>query len=112
MSRNRKKSAGMSPFAIILLVMTALSLGCTEVFRVVVKNRQLRVAKEIEVVERRIKEHERDVTNLEIRLGQHANRFALRELLTTRGTGLLPIPQEAIIDIAPVSMDPLVARKE
>ena len=46
------------------------------------------MVREIEQVERRIRENDRDVTNLEIRLGQLENRWDLRNSLVAAETQL------------------------
>lgn len=112
MSKNKKKRANFSPAVFALLVLTAISLGATGVFHTVMKNHQLSVVREIERVERRIKEHERDVTNVEIRLGQLENRWDLRNSLIASQTRLRGIPLQAIEDIYAVGTVPEMALAE
>lgn len=112
MSKNKKKKANLSPAMFALLILTALSLGTTGVFHTVMKNRQLEVVREIERVERRIKEHERDVTNLDIRLGQLENRWDLRNTLVAAQTNLRGIPLEVIEDISAIGAVPEMASAE
>ena len=112
MSKNKKKT-NFNPAVLVLLVLIAISLGASGVFHTVMKNRQLKVVREIERVERRIKERDRDVINLEIRLGQLENRWDLRNRLVASETQLRGIPLEAIEDITAVGVLPeMVASNE
>ncbi|MEM9079677.1 MAG: hypothetical protein AAGC74_03190 [Verrucomicrobiota bacterium] len=112
MSKNRKKRANLSAATLSVVILTAFSLGATGVMHTVIKNQQLEVVRETELVERRIKEHERDVTNLEIRLGQLSNRFDLRERLITQGTDLRRIGPGVIEDISALGAVPELASSE
>lgn len=112
MSRNKKKKTSLNPAVFALLVLTAISLGATGVFHTVMKNQQLNVVREIERVERRIKEHDRDVTNLEIRLGQLENRWDLRNSLIAAETQLRGIPLQAIEDVYAIGTVPEMAKVE
>lgn len=112
MSKNKKKKTNLNPAVFALLVLTAISLGATGVFHTVMKNHQLKVVREIERVERRIKEHDRDVTNLEIRLGQLENRWDLRNSLIASQTQLRGIPLQAIEDIYAAGTIPEMAQTE
>ncbi|WP_200392741.1 hypothetical protein [Roseibacillus ishigakijimensis] len=94
------------------MILTAISLGGTGLVHTVLKNRQLEVKREIERVDRRLKEKERDVTNLEIRIGQMENRWDLRNALVAAGTELRGIPLEAIEDISTVGVLPEMAKAE
>lgn len=102
MKKNRKKGAELSPLTMVVLVVTALSLGATGVAHTVLKNRQLELVREIEQVELKVKDCERDLTNLEIRYNGLSNRYDLRDRLNERGTELRGIPIEAIEDIRPI----------
>lgn len=99
MTKNRKKKSNLSPAMFTLLVLTAISLGTTGVLHTVMKNRQLQVVREIENVERRIKEYDRDITNLDIKVNTHENRFDLREALWASETTFQQIPLSAVEDI-------------
>lgn len=112
MSKNKRKKTTLTPAVFGLLILTAISLGATGVFHTVMKNHQLNVVRDIERVERRIKEHERDVTNLEIRLGQLENRWDLRNSLIASKTTLRGIPLQAIEDIYAVGTVPEMAKAE
>ncbi len=112
MSKNRKKRTTLSPAVFALLILTAISLGATGVFHTVMKNHQLQVVREIERVDRRIREHERDFTNLEIRLGQMENRWDLRNSLVASQTQLRGIPMQVIEDIYAVGVVPEMAQAE
>ena len=113
MSKNKKKKTNLSPAVFALLILTAISLGATGVFHTVMKNHQLRVKREIERVERRIEEHERDATNLEIRLGQLENPWELRDsLLAAKADGHPGIPLESIEYIQAIGSVPEMAHAE
>jgi len=100
MKMNQKKKGGFSSAMLVLLLLTAVSLGATGIFHTVMKNRQLQVVRQIEKVERRVKEKERDVINLEIRINQLENRYDMRNALIAGNTSLRGIPLESIVDIS------------
>lgn len=112
MSKNKKKKANLSPTVFGLLVLTAISLGTTGVFHSVMKNHQQKVVNEIDRVERRSKEHDRDLTNLEIRIGQLENFLDLRDTLVASHTQLRGIPLQVVEDISAIGVLPEVARAE
>lgn len=93
----------------VLLVLTAISLASTGIFHTVMKNRQLQAVREIESVERRVKEKDRDITNLEIRISQFENYFNMRDTLEASATELREIPLESIVDISPLMALPEMA---
>jgi hypothetical protein len=106
MSKNRKKKANFSPAIFALVVFTAISFGGTGLLHTILKNRQLQVIREAERVEHRIKEHDRDITDLEIRLGQLENRFDLRNTLMASRSELEAIPLSVVEDVYPQSSPP------
>lgn len=112
MSKNRIRKANLSPAMFALLVLTAISLATTGIVHTVMKNRQLQVVREIESVERRMKEKDRDITNLEIRISQLENRWGMRDALDASGTALCQIPIESIIDISAVVAMPEMASND
>lgn len=112
MSKNKKKKTNFSPAVFALLVLTAISLGATGVFYSVMKNHQQKVVHEIDRVERRSKEHDRDLTNLEIRIGQLENLWELRDSLLASQTQLRVIPLQAIEDISAIGALPEMASTE
>ncbi len=112
MSKNRKKKKTIGPGIFALLILTAISIGTTGIFHTVMKNRQLEVVREIEKVERRVKEYERDVTNLEIRLSQLENRWDLRNRLVAAKTKLVGIPIEVIEDVSALGVSPEMASND
>ena len=105
MKKNQKKKANLSPAMLVLLLLTAISLGTTGVFHTVMKNRQLQVIRETEKVELRVKEKERDITDIEIRISQLDNRYEIKETLFPSNpnvppkTALVRFPMESIVDI-------------
>ena len=109
MSKNRVKKRNLSPAMFVLLVMTAISLATTGIFHAVMKNRQLQVVRQIDQVERRIKDQDRDIIYLEIKIDQLENHRELRESLTSSGTSLQPIPLESIVAISPAIALPELA---
>ena len=76
------------------------------------KNHQQKVIHEIDRVERRSKEYERDLTNLEIRIGQMENLFDLRDSLVASQTQLRGIPLQVVEDISAIGVVPEMASAE
>lgn len=112
MSKNKKKTANLSQPLVALLILTAISLGGTGICHTVMKNHQLKVQREIDRVDSRIQEHDRDQTNLEIRVGQMENWALLQETLVASPTQLRRIPLQAIEDIHAMGILPEMAQNE
>lgn len=78
----------------------------------VMKNRQLQVIREIEKVENRLKEYDFDITNLDIKVNTHENRFDLREALWKSQTDFQQIPLSAVESISTLSDLPELANND
>jgi hypothetical protein len=70
------------------------------------KNRQVRIARQIEQVEQRIAEHEDDIRTVQMRMDQMLNRYVMRDQLRDLGSIMLPIPKSAIEVVDPSSPPP------
>ena len=112
MSKNKKKKTTLTPAVFALLILTAISLGATGIFHTVMKNHQIKVKREISRAEQRIEEYNRDLTHLEIRLGQLENRWELAKTLEQAGSDLQDIPLLAIEDIYAIGTFPAMAQAE
>lgn len=112
MSKNKKKKINRNSAVLALVVLTAVSVGATGVFHTVLKNHQLHLRREVARTEQRIQDYDRDVTNLEIRIGQLEHHRELESTLITSNTQLCEIPLQAIEGIFAVGTVPKVAQTD
>jgi hypothetical protein len=93
MNRRRQEPNQRISLAMILSVILAGAFGAVGgVTYVVYRNCQIKTAREIDVVERRIEQHQLDIRTVQMRADQILNLFAIRKNLEETGTDLVPIP--------------------
>jgi hypothetical protein len=93
MNRRRQETQQRISPAMILSVILAGAFGAVGgVTYVVYRNCQIKTAREIDVVERRIEQHQLDIRTMQMRTDQILNLFAIRKNLEEIGTELVPIP--------------------
>jgi hypothetical protein len=93
MNRRRQETNQRISLAMILSVILAGAFGAIGgVTYVVYRNCQIKTAREIDVVERRIEQHQLDIRTVQMRADQILNLFAIRKNLEETGTDLVPIP--------------------
>jgi len=85
---------------VILLVASMIVMGGAGVFHAYVKNRQINVAREIQVVEERISQHKLDITNLEVRLDDQLNPILINDRLADMSSDLRRIPPSVVKEIS------------
>lgn len=86
--RNEPRTPVMAIFAVIFGCMIAASGGVLYAY---FKNAQIRVAREIDAVEKRIEQYRYDIRTVDMRKDELLNRFALRKQLEESGSRLQPI---------------------
>jgi len=85
-------------FVVVLALVVAASGGVLYAFY---KNRQIQTIRAIEVVEKRIEQHQLDIRTSQMRADQLLNRYTIRERLRHVGSDLRPIPQGVVEEIGP-----------
>lgn len=99
---NRHRSAkNFGAFSLLLIVLVVGMVVAAGVIFVVLKNRQIEVARETEQVEERIAKLEMDIKTAEMRIDQLTNRYAMRDQLRQAGSVLKPIPAAAVETVTP-----------
>ena len=101
MNRRRQETQHqrISPFAIFSIIL-AMAIGTIGgVTHVVYRNCQIKTARDIDAVERRIEQYQLDIRTVEMRADQILNLFAIRKTLEEVGTDLVPIPVGVSEDI-------------
>lgn len=102
MNRRRQEThARISPVVILSLILAGAFGAFGGVTYVYFRNCQIKVAREIDAVERRIERHQLDIRTVQMRSDQILNLFAIRKTLEATGTDLVPIPAGVSEDITP-----------
>jgi hypothetical protein len=109
MNRHRQEAqTRISPVLIFSLILAGMIGAIGGVTYVYFRNCQIKVAREIDAVERRIEQHQLDIRTVQMRSDQILNLFVIRKTLEDVGTDLVPIPVGVSEDILP-SEPPAVA---
>ena len=105
---NRLKSATRIPTAIFpALIIAAIIVACGGVIHAIYKNRQVQVNRDIDAIERRIKQYQLEIRTTQMRSDFLLNRFVIRKQLEDAGSSLRPIPlglPEAIRSTPPAAV--------
>jgi len=96
----RRTEQRCGPLPVAVLVAAAALGAFGGIVHVYHKNRQIEVAREIEVAKERIAQHRNDIRTVEMRMDQMLNRYVMRAQLRELGSELRPIPPERIEVIA------------
>lgn len=105
---NRRKSELRTPAsAYVALIAAAMIAAGGGVMHAFYKNRQIQVAREIDLVEREMQQYRLDMKTSDMRMDQLLNRYAIRQQLEEAGSSLRAIPVE-VIEVLP-GRDPLPA---
>ncbi len=103
--RQETQNQRISPF-VIFAVILAMAIGAVGgVTHVIYRNCQIKTARDIDAVERRIEQHQLDVRTVQMRADQILNLFAIRKTLEEVGTDLVPIPVGVSEDILSAGND-------
>ena len=107
MNRRKTEKANLGMGHLTLLVAVAVLLAGAGVFHVYVKNRQIKVSRQIQAVEERISQYKLDITNLEVRLDDQLNPILINDRLTEMSSDLRRIPLDAVKEVSPRRLDPV-----
>ncbi len=99
--RRQEHHPRISPVVIFSLILAGVIGASGGVSYVYFKNRQIQTNREIDVVERRIEQHQLDIRTVQMRSDQILNLFSIRATLEKEGTDLIPIPAGVSEDILP-----------
>ncbi len=101
MNRRRTDGEGLGFGSVVLLVGAAVVTAGSGIFHAYVKNRQIRVSREIEAAEQRIVDHELQIRTVQMLLDEQMNRYLIRDRLRRIASGLRPIPVTAVEEVDP-----------
>ena len=99
---NRLKSATRTPpsiFVALLLGFVIAAWGGVQ--HAMHKNRQVKIKREIETIERRIEQYKLDIRTIQMRSETVLNRFAIRKQLEDTGSVLRAIPSGMAEEVNP-----------
>ena len=90
---NRLKSTTSTPTSIfVALIGAAVIAAAGGVQHAMYKNRQVKIKREIDAIERRVEQYKLDIRTTQMRSDSILNRFAIRKQLEDMGSALRPIP--------------------
>jgi hypothetical protein len=108
MNRRRQETHNrISSFTIFSLILGGVIGAVGGVSHVYFRNCQIKTAREIDVIERRIEQHQLAIRTVQMRKDQILNLFAMRKTLEELGTDLRPIPagiSEEVIPTEPTAV--------
>jgi hypothetical protein len=102
----RRNHPRTSRFTLFVTLASVLIAALGGVLFACYKNRQVRIAREIEQVEERIAEHEDDVRTVQMGMDQMLNRYIMRDRLRELGSTMVAIPETAIEVVDPSRPQP------
>jgi hypothetical protein len=99
---NRRRNQARIPASVVIALLLAAAItGSGGVLHAFYKNRQVRVSREIDAIDRRVEQYALDVRNTEMRMDQLLNRFVIRKQIEDNGSSLRPIPFSAFEQVDP-----------
>jgi len=102
MNRRRQEThTRIASFTIFSLILGGAIGAVGGVSHVYFRNCQIKTAREIDVIERRIEEHQLAIRTVQMRQDQILNLFAMRKTLEDLGTDLRPIPAGISEEVMP-----------
>lgn len=102
MNRRRQDShARISPVVIFALILAGAIGAVGGVANVYYKNCQIKTAREIDAIEKRIDRHQLATRTIQMRSDQILNLYSIRTELKEKGTDLVQIPAGVSEDILP-----------
>lgn len=99
MNRRRKMKPDLGFGTVVLLIVTVVVMAAAGVFHAYLKNRQIKVARELQGVEDRISQCKLDITTLEIRLDDQLNPILLKDRLMEMSSDLRRIPPGVVEEV-------------
>ena len=102
MNRRRQEAqTRISSFTIFSLILGGAIGAVGGITHVYFRNCQIKTAREIDVIERRIDQHQLAIRTVQMRKDQILNLFAMRKTLEELGTDLRPIPSGVSEEVMP-----------
>lgn len=102
MNRRRQEShPRISSFTIFSFILAGAIGAVGGISHVYFRNCQIKTAREIDVIERRVEQHQLAIRTVQMRKDQILNLFAMRKTLEDLGTDLRPIPAGVSEQISP-----------
>ncbi len=89
--RRQEQSTHICPILVCALILAGVLGSVGGIVHVVYRNSQIKTAREIDRVERRIESHQLAIRTVQMRSDQILNLFAIRSRLEAQGTDLIPI---------------------
>jgi len=104
MNRRRRQDTHVriSPVVIFALILGGAIGAVGGIANVYYKNCQIKTAREIDAIEKRIDRHQLATRTIQMRSDQILNLYAIRTQLEEEGTDLVTIPAGVAEDILPV----------
>ena len=99
MNRRRRMRPDLGFGTVVLLIVTALVMSAAGGVHAYLKNRQIKVARELQGVEDRISQYKLDITTLEIRLDDQLNPILLNDRLIEMSSDLRGIPPGVVEEV-------------
>ncbi len=110
MNRRRQEShVRISPVVIFALILAGAIGAVGGVANVYYKNCQIKTAREIDAIEKRIDRHKLATRTIQMRSDQILNLYSIRTQLAEEGTDLVQIPPGVSEDISPVEPSALAS---
>ncbi len=104
MNRRRQDAHARISSVVIFALILAGAIGTVGgVTNVYYKNCQIKTAREIDAIEKRIDRHKLATRTIQMRSDQILNLFSIRTQLKEEGTSLVSIPAGVSEDISPVA---------
>ena len=99
MNRRRKMKPDLGFGTVVLLIVTVVVMAAAGVFHAYLKNRQIKVARELQGVEDRISQCKLDIATLEVRLDDQLNPILLKDRLMEMSSDLRRIPPGLVEEV-------------
>ena len=100
---NRRRNETRTPVSVFFALFLAAAIAAAGgVLHAYYKNQQVRIAREIDAIDRRVEQDRLDIRTCEMRMEQLLNRFVIRKQIEANGSLLRPIPMGVVeeIDVA------------
>ncbi len=94
--RNESRTHASVFFSVIIATIIMAAGGVAHAFY---KNKQIRITREIDAIDRRVEQYRLDIRTTEMRMDQLLNRFVIRKQIEENGSSLRPIPLDVIEEI-------------
>ena len=99
MNRRRKMKPDLGFGTVVLLIVTVVVMAAAGGVHAYLKNRQIKVARELQGVEDRISQCKLDIATLEVRLDDQLNPILLKDRLMEMSSDLRRIPPGVVEEV-------------